>query len=398
MIKNQVSYGMLLGLAIYLSIMYHEFITTSFAIILILYPVLLFFCILVMKRGFHIQLSTDCLVAEKQQPFHIMLLLENHSIFPILKLCVELKYRSGSCVKWKKEFYYISLNERSTQQVSCGVTSQYCGRMEFELKRVFLSDPLGIFRLCYRTKQSMKVSVLPKFYEIPQICLSQSNNIYLEEEEYSKIKAGDDPSELFKIREYQQGDRINRIHWKLTAKEGNLMIKEFGRPLDYSVVLLLEPGSWKVNTEQTVDAVIETMGSISMKMIQIHRFHFLVWHDRTGQLNRYKIDSEESLYDALAQMFENSFSEEDLLTAYEAEYRIEQYSNLFYITGRKTLPQVGQVQDFAKRAKTWILQIISDEELTEEEQRDYLEQGIEYIGIHTENLEEIGQIFDEKEF
>ena len=46
MIKNQVSYGMLLGLAIYLSIMYHEFITTSFAIILILYPVLLFFCIL----------------------------------------------------------------------------------------------------------------------------------------------------------------------------------------------------------------------------------------------------------------------------------------------------------------------------------------------------------------
>ena len=41
------------------------------------------------------------------------------------------------------------------------------------------------------------------------------------------------------------------------------MIKEFGRPLDYSVVLLLEPGSWKVNTEQTVDAVIETMGSIS---------------------------------------------------------------------------------------------------------------------------------------
>ena len=59
---------------------------------------------------------------------------------------------------------------------------------------------------------------------------------------------------------------------------------------------------------------------------------------------------------------------------------------------------MGQVQDFAKRAKTWILQIISDEELTEEEQRDYLEQGIEYIAIHTENLEEIGQIFDEKEY
>lgn len=399
MVKSQMSYLILLGIAIYLSIMYHELITTSLALILLLYPLFLFFCILYIKRGFYIRMSTDCYVAEKQQMFHIMLFLENHSIFPLPKLSVELKYRNGACTKWKKEYYYISLNERCTQQVSCGVTSQYCGRMEFELSRVYLSDPLGVLRLCYRTKQNMKVSILPKFYEIPQIRCNWGNNVYLEEEEYSKTRSGDDPSELFNIREYQQGDRINRIHWKLTAKEGTLMVKEFGLALDYSVVLLLELGDWKIQQEQVINAVIETAGSISMKMIQINRLHFLAWCDEGGELRRVRIDSEESLYDALAQMFEGFFSEEEVLPMYEAQYQIEQYSSLFYITGRKTLPSAEQVKEFSKQAETWLLQITAEEGLTEEEQRNYLEQGLHYACIGTENLEEdIGQMFEEEVF
>ena len=35
---------------------------------------------------------------------------------------------------------------------------------------------------------------------------------------YSGARPGDDPGETFDIREYQEGDSIRQIHWKLTGK------------------------------------------------------------------------------------------------------------------------------------------------------------------------------------
>ena len=36
--------------------------------------------------------------------------------------------------------------------------------------------------------------------------------------EFSKVKSGDDPSEIFDLHPYREGDAVNLIHWKLTEK------------------------------------------------------------------------------------------------------------------------------------------------------------------------------------
>ena len=52
-----------------------------------------------------------------------------------------------------------------------------------------------------------------------------------ENDSYSREKEGDDPSEVFDIRPMRPGDRMQQVHWKLTARTGEMMVKVFSRSL-----------------------------------------------------------------------------------------------------------------------------------------------------------------------
>lgn len=43
---------------------------------------------------------------------------------------------------------------------------------------------------------------------------------------YSGSRPGDDPGETYDIREYRSGDSIRQIHWKLSGKLDDIMIRE----------------------------------------------------------------------------------------------------------------------------------------------------------------------------
>ena len=52
-------------------------------------------------------------------------------------------------------------------------------------------------------------------------------------ESYEKDRKGEDASEIYDVREYRAGDRMQKVHWKLSAREDTIYIKEFSYPLPY---------------------------------------------------------------------------------------------------------------------------------------------------------------------
>ena len=54
------------------------------------------------------------------------------------------------------------------------------------------------------------------------------------------MRLGDDPGETYDIRSYMPGDNIRQIHWKLTGKLDDVMIREKSYPVDDTVLLLAE--------------------------------------------------------------------------------------------------------------------------------------------------------------
>jgi hypothetical protein len=97
------------------------------------------------------------------------------------------------------------------------------GCLDCTVTRASVCDPLGLVRLPLRAAQRGRVvgSVLvqPEVVEPPEV----------ENDGTMLVVPGDDPSELYDLRDYRPGDRITRIHRKLSDKFNRLIVKEYGR-------------------------------------------------------------------------------------------------------------------------------------------------------------------------
>lgn len=159
---------------------------------------------------------------------------------------------------------------------------------------------------------------MPLSFDLMLLSLLQKS-IPEDSEEYSRIKAGSDPSEIFMIRDYREGDSIRQIHWKLTQKFDSLLIKEASLPVEQSVLLIFdthEKGQ-KATPPACFDAAVEVLVSLSQALIDSGISHRAVWHDAyTQELCQTVIttsdDMAEMLSGVLASPAENRVSTLDL--------------------------------------------------------------------------------------
>ncbi|MCY4147032.1 MAG: DUF58 domain-containing protein [Chloroflexi bacterium] len=89
---------------------------------------------------------------------------------------------------------------------------------------VISSDPFGLFQSPRRLGATERLIVYPRVVDIRRVLLP-----------VSKLSGGDAQRQLThhvttnasSIRDYVPGDSMNRIHWRSTARTGELMVKEF---------------------------------------------------------------------------------------------------------------------------------------------------------------------------
>lgn len=89
-------------------------------------------------------------------------------------------------------------------------------------------------------------------------------------------KKGQDISEVSGLREYVPGDSMNSIHWKLSGKLDELIVREFGQPSNYNTLILYE--MMKRNQDEEIpnscnNAVLALTVSLSMSMLELNLEH-----------------------------------------------------------------------------------------------------------------------------
>lgn len=99
--------------------------------------------------------------------------------------------------------------------------TDHCGGLRAEFYKPRVCDYLGIFRFRVRktTAQTFLVLPEPANMEIPPDLTR-----YLAQR--WRPKPGGGYAENHEIRQFHPGDNMNQIHWKLSAKAGNLMVRE----------------------------------------------------------------------------------------------------------------------------------------------------------------------------
>lgn len=97
---------------------------------------------------------------------------------------------------------------------------------------------------------------------------------------YSEKERGMDVSEVFDIREYEPGDEIRAIHWKLSAKQETPVLREFSQPLNYSVILLVELAKASAGALQ---ACVAYASAISQGLLESGVLHTIAWYDAAAE-------------------------------------------------------------------------------------------------------------------
>ena len=238
--RNKKIYGGILFVTLVIALFWESaLIRTLFAYEVLMLP-LLFLQAEYFARNLESRLHVPVRYVQKGQEFAVEVELENHSFMPMESIPVEI-----SC---ENEFTKSRFSAKDTAMAEARkkvrlqffLEAKYCGRVKVSVEKVKAQDYLRLFsRGSEKKYQSEEVMVLPVIHKIPvQQSFQLEEN--LEGQLFSKSRTGEDTSEVFDIREYRSGDTSHRIHWKLSAKTDDFMVKEYSLPMERTVLLFLD--------------------------------------------------------------------------------------------------------------------------------------------------------------
>lgn len=235
----------------------------------------------------------------------VTVILENHSplFFPRAEAEVCLKHAFGRHPETLRLKFPVRASNNT--RLTFYLHADYCGAVEISLKRIFVYDMFRIFRTKVRSGQPQaSLLVLPKPVFLPL----QSSAPPVDQPDSDRFadRPGDDPSEIFGIREYVPGDPVSRMHWKLSSRSDALLVKEFSMPIEKQILLYAEyvPGRSLADAQ----ALLTLVYSLAYRMMQESLVCELAWCDGEKMVfckpetEEHLEDSFRKLYNALYQM------------------------------------------------------------------------------------------------
>ena len=173
------------------------------------------------------------------------------------------------CVSVEFEVYnhMFDTSEKRVLQLEPGESGQYfavpfearqCGEHEVRCVQVLAQDILNLFGEQAAPFAEVPMTVYPRRITV-RAELSDTTVGPIQNDGLMQNRKGNDPSEMFDIRDYVPGDDIRMIHWKLSGKTDSLIVRQPSEPFHYQIALLpdfgLKQGEEDVSWEELNTAV-----------------------------------------------------------------------------------------------------------------------------------------------
>lgn len=219
--------------------------------------------------------------------------LENTSVFPLVNVRVVV-----SCGD-KKQTQIVHLSGKEKKQVTVSFEQPHCGRYVVSIPKVQISDWLSFYRIAIGQEEKTDMGKKLKNESVNGIALQNvplcSEELYVyprvitmpvptltmmeldESEEREEITSGGLQDQFVGIKEYQPGDRLHKINWKLTAKTGDLLVKQFAASARFSAVLYLDFRVLRTLMPEQQDAVYEALLGLSDSLLQSGIHHMMAF-------------------------------------------------------------------------------------------------------------------------
>lgn len=291
----RISYTLMILLFLSGTIFYRQSFLAILLLLLIILPAI---SIALTRHAFqHIDFFLSSPVATVSMPEKpvVVLTAKNPTFFPFLNCELSFQFQNMYFPNNQKNIIALPLETHKTQTLQFPFAVSQPGMFLFTLEAVQLTDFLHVYTFHKNLHKDLQIPVLPE--EIPISFLPAPAHTESEDSEFYD-PCGALSTDIREVREYLPGDRMQDMHWKLSARMDDLLVKQFERSLDDSLLFLPEL------YQKEIADTLQTLYALSMKLIrQKEVFRIALFHTDTMEFNQTVIHDPEELLQAFLTLY-----------------------------------------------------------------------------------------------
>ena len=255
-------------------------------------PIISLLYILLAIPAIKIYLDNETSEVEKMTEAGFSLAITNESPVPFPFLEAEITVPSRKGTRSESTRTMLSLIPFGSYVIENRAVFKYRGQYDIGVSDIYVYDFFRFFCLRIELNMFRDIFVLPRRLLMPG---TNGNDATVENTDSIIRRVGSDNTETSDIRTYIEGDSLRSIHWKLSSKTQDLMVKQYSRNSEQQIYIFCDTArrydpedkrfEEDVN-EYTADGVVEAaIAVINHNLRKPNAAVSLVWFDSRGVNN-----------------------------------------------------------------------------------------------------------------
>ncbi len=269
----------------------------------------------------------------------LTLKIKNGSFFPVARAHITIGFENLFYPQPDSYTFACGIAAGKDNTITLRLNCEYCGIQSFSIKDVRIWDYTGMMDLRVTGEASAATAALPVMMET-EFSTETVGGAGLTELVEQETK-GNDSSQVIDTRDYQPGDKLQRIHWKLSTKLDRLLVKEYGSISSNDVLVLLElyqeldrakELSLEALSRRRFDRVFDVYYTLMEHLLSEKRPFALCWYSPSlGELKREEITTKEEGVAVLYQLYYEAVSHEPDAALSMCRKVMDEYGDFIYI-------------------------------------------------------------------
>ncbi len=308
MLKNWITYYLFLMVTLVLALLYPGRVTSAFFYALLVLPLVSLWLAMLMLAGFKYEQHLDRTTATKGDTVIYRLIAKNKS--PLMLPFIEATFHGSEYIFGRdmmaRRMAVLPLS-KSTLEIK--LACRYKGTYEVGLKQIKLRDFLGLYTFKQDVHMLSILTVYPRIIPIDSFPVMAGLST---ETQGTAGRSHDNSENVSDIRQYASGDRLRAIHWKLSAKKEELMVKNYEQPCGASADIILDASAVGGTSQQSLaaeDKLVECTVALAY-YFATRSLPSTLYYSSSTRLERLALGSIKDFHLAYRMLAETSFSRE----------------------------------------------------------------------------------------
>lgn len=302
-----------------------------------------------MGRRVSVRLRLPKAAGKKGEEWQVEVVCKNLGRLPLPETVVVLECMDLDTGGYSRFQAPVTLEEKSEAVLSFSFQGLHCGVAGIRILQVKVRDYVGIFQARGRVETGRaEFSILPQWRKEGQQEMPEAWQYDGGGEEAPVQRQKEDVGEIRDIRTFRQGDTLHRIHWKMSAKMDELLVRNFNDEMECTTLLLVDlKRQEKGLSREEWDFFLETVAALSFQLLIEMRGQYVAWYDVvTGEVQRSYVGRQEELEYMLALLLRvKLYDQGDIAVYYKEKFADEGFQEVIQINIQ------GEVRQQAEEAQ-----------------------------------------------